>query len=87
LIDYNIGRDIGKFFYGGYALDGNFNDPNKETERHCHSNIARKIVNKLAIATLKKDAIRWNHKNKNSDVTFKINHENSHKINAYTRIF
>ena len=87
LIDYNIGRDIGKFFYGGYALDGNFNSVNAETERHVHTNIARKIVNKLAIATLKPDAIRWNHQNKNTDVTFKIDHTNTHKINGYTRTF
>ena len=23
LLEHNIGRDISKFFYGGYALDGN----------------------------------------------------------------
>ena len=27
LIEYNLGRDIGKFFYGSYSLDGNGNDP------------------------------------------------------------
>ena len=29
LLDYNVGRDISKFFYGSYALDGNGNDPSK----------------------------------------------------------
>jgi len=27
LLEYNVGRDISKFFYGGYALDGNSSDP------------------------------------------------------------
>ena len=27
LIDYNIGRDVSKFFYGSYALDGNNSKP------------------------------------------------------------
>ena len=59
LINYNVGRDISKFIYGSYALFGNGNDPKKATERHAHSNIARKIANRHAIATLKKDAVRW----------------------------
>ena len=27
LITHSIGRDISKFFYGAYAMDGNSNDP------------------------------------------------------------
>lgn len=27
LINHNIGRDVSKFFYGSYALDGNHNNP------------------------------------------------------------
>jgi hypothetical protein len=27
LLEYNIGRDISKFFYGSYALDGNNSKP------------------------------------------------------------
>lgn len=87
LIDYNIGRDIGKFFYGSYILDGNNNDPSSISHRNCHSNIARKIVNKLAIATLKKDAIRWELSNKNNAVIFKIDHDASHHHNHFTRTF
>ena len=84
LIDYNVGRDIGKFFYGGYILDGNGDSLKQHTYRNSHSNIARKIVNKLAIATLKKDNLRWNQKTKDTDITFKIEHENSHKVNHFT---
>ena len=87
LIDYNIGRDIGKFFYGGYILDGNSDNVKSHNYRNAHSNIARKIVNKLAIASLKKDSVRWNHRNKDTDVTFKIDRENSHKINHFTETF
>jgi cytochrome b involved in lipid metabolism len=29
LLQYNVGRDISKFFYGGHALDGNGSDPKK----------------------------------------------------------
>ena len=60
LLEYNIGRDISKFIYGGYALFGNTNDPKAYTERYTHSNMARKIANRHAIATIKKDAVRWN---------------------------
>ena len=45
-INYLVGRDISKFFYGSYALDGNQNGPGHETSAHTHSNIARKIANK-----------------------------------------
>jgi cytochrome b involved in lipid metabolism len=40
VIEHNIGRDISKFFYGGYSLEnGTLLKP------YTHSNIARKIVN------------------------------------------
>lgn len=52
LIEYNVGRDISKFFYGAYALDGNSNDPKAKTERHTHSNVARKMVNRHIIGVL-----------------------------------
>jgi len=54
LLEYNVGRDISKFFYGSYALDGNGNDPSKEeTERYTHSNIARKIANNNRVGIMK----------------------------------
>jgi cytochrome b involved in lipid metabolism len=49
LIDFNIGKDVGKFFYGGYAMDNNSNLPGDKNMAHTHSNIARKIANKHII--------------------------------------
>jgi cytochrome b involved in lipid metabolism len=37
LVEHNIGRDISKFFYGGYAME-NFTGG---SHTHVHSNIAR----------------------------------------------
>ena len=73
LINYNIGRDISKFIYGSYALAGNSNDPKARTDRHTHSNVARKVANNHAIATLKRDAVRWNKGYSKSDL-FKIDY-------------
>jgi hypothetical protein len=86
LINYNIGRDISKFIYGSYALCGNSNDPKASTDRHTHSNVARKIANKHAIATLKKDACRWN-KGDDKSHLFRIDHGRSNKINDFTTTF
>lgn len=85
LINYNIGRDISKFIYGSYALCGNSNDPKAPTDRHTHSNVARKVANKHAIATLKKDACRWS-KGDNTHL-FRIDHGRSNKINDFTTTF
>ena len=52
LINYNIGRDISKFFYGGYALENFSGRP----LTNAHSNVARHIVNTLIIARLIKKA-------------------------------
>jgi hypothetical protein len=88
LLDYNVGRDISKFFYGSYALDGNGNDPSKEeTERYNHSNIARKIANNNRVGIMKHDATRWSLKNDEGGNTFKIISENSVKINEFTTTF
>jgi cytochrome b involved in lipid metabolism len=51
-LQHNIGRDISKYFHGGYSLEGNLG-PNP-VQGHKHSNYARKIVNQLAIATFEK---------------------------------
>jgi hypothetical protein len=66
-LDYNIGRDISKFFYGGYALDGNSTDPKAPNTRHSHTNVARKIVNKHIVGILDTKAVQNNR--------FKIDHE------------
>lgn len=47
LIDFHIGRDVSKFFYGGYVLENQ-----SGMAPHTHSNVARSIVNSLAIAKL-----------------------------------
>jgi len=45
---HNIGRDVSKFFYGGYSLEGNLG--RAPARGHAHSTFARKIVSDLAIA-------------------------------------
>ena len=51
LIEQNIGRDISKFFYGGYSLENyDYVAPN------AHTNIARMVVNTLVIARLTSNA-------------------------------
>jgi cytochrome b involved in lipid metabolism len=50
LLEHNKGRDISKYFYGGYGLDGNL--VYKGAKPHTHSNIARAIVESLSVARL-----------------------------------
>lgn len=47
-LNNNIGKDITKFFNGGYLVDGNMGG--KPAQGHKHSNAARLTVNSLAIA-------------------------------------
>ncbi|CDW89749.1 cytochrome b5-like heme steroid binding domain containing protein [Stylonychia lemnae] len=47
-LEANIGRDVSKFFYGGYSME----NYSQFTPLHSHSNIARYIVNGLIIAQL-----------------------------------
>lgn len=47
LIDFHVGRDVSKFFYGGYVLENQ-----SGMSPYTHSNVARSIVNSLAIAKL-----------------------------------
>ena len=49
LITHNTGRDISKFFFGGYSLEDNLSGP-KPAQGHTHSAYARMIVNNLAVA-------------------------------------
>ena len=48
VLSHNIGRDISKFFYGGYSLEDNMGQ--KPASPYTHSTFARMIVNDLAIA-------------------------------------
>ncbi len=50
LLEHNKGRDVSKFFYGGYALDGNLTV--NGAVPHVHSNIARAIIESLTVARL-----------------------------------
>ena len=45
LVEQNVGRDVSKFFYGGYSLENII-----KVSPHFHSNVARNIVNQLVIA-------------------------------------
>jgi len=50
VLKHNIGRDVSKFFHGGHTLENI-----KQVAPHTHSNAAKKIANKLAIARLVTD--------------------------------
>jgi cytochrome b involved in lipid metabolism len=56
-IKHNIGRDVSKFFYGGYALE-NFSGMSP----YFHSNIARRAVNSIAIAYLERPTQEENYR-------------------------
>ena len=48
MISHNIGRDISKFYHGGYSLEENFLETPAKV--HTHSTYADRIVKELAIA-------------------------------------
>lgn len=54
VIDYCVGRDISKFFHGGYALSGNTTNPNDTVSRIQHTNFSRWIASELAVGRLVK---------------------------------
>ena len=47
VLEANSGRDISKFFYGGYNYE-----PLLGSKNHTHSNYARRVVNSLVVARL-----------------------------------
>ena len=59
LLEHNKGRDVSKYFYGGYAMDGNL--VYKGAKAHTHSNIARAIVESLTVARLVHNKNQDNH--------------------------
>ena len=75
LLEYNVGRDISKFFYGAYALDGNGNNPKNQesTKKHAHSNIARKIANLNSVGIFKEDSVRWENLKNEEKIIFSKN--------------
>lgn len=52
VLNHNVGRDISKFFFGGYSLE---NNDQKGTHGHNHSVFAKLIVNELAVAVFESD--------------------------------
>lgn len=46
-IEMNKGRDVSKYFYGGYSLENI-----DKVQEHTHSNDARAIVNQLIVGRL-----------------------------------
>lgn len=52
VLNHNVGRDISKFFFGGYCLEDNETPNNRG---HNHSVYARMIVNELTIAIFERD--------------------------------
>ena len=55
VLKINTGRDISKFFYGGYCLEDN-NGP-RPASGYNHSNYARMIANSLVIAVYQKETL------------------------------
>jgi cytochrome b involved in lipid metabolism len=51
VIGYNIGRDISKFFYGGYSLENS-----NGLKPYTHTNLARLTVNSLIVGRLQSKA-------------------------------
>jgi cytochrome b involved in lipid metabolism len=49
-LQHNIGRDVCKFFYGGYSLENT-----NEMKPWVHTNNARKALNTLIMATFKQE--------------------------------
>lgn len=49
VLQHNIGRDISKFFYGGYVLEDNLSGPSPKG--YNHSEVAKRIVRKLTVAS------------------------------------
>ena len=48
VLEHSLSQDVSKYFYGGYGLDGNAIKGG--AKRHTHSNVARSVVDTLAIA-------------------------------------
>lgn len=71
LVEYHIGRDISKFFYGGYVLENN-----SGMKPYTHSNVARAIVNSLIVGRMSE-----------KPTTFLIRIESKVEVNKITKTF
>ena len=52
VLQVNTGRDISKFFYGGYALEGN--TPGSVPKGYNHSNYAKLVIESLVVGVYMK---------------------------------
>jgi hypothetical protein len=82
LLSHNIGRDVSKFFYGGYALDGNISNKAKV---HRHTNVARSQVDTLAIARLLNNQTKIMSENKQMVPTFQAVIKSRTQANSSTQ--
>jgi Cytochrome b5-like Heme/Steroid binding domain len=71
VLDFHIGRDVSKFFYGGYVLENS-----SGLAPHTHSNVARAIVNGMIIGKLT-----------TASETFEGRIVSTHDINKNTKVF
>ncbi len=71
LIDFHIGRDVSKFFYGGYVLENQ-----SGMSPYTHSNVARAIVNSMIIGKLNE-----------ASETFEGHISHSYNINKNSKVF
>ena len=78
MLSHNIGRDVSKFFYGGYSMEGNLNG--KPQSGHIHTNYARMIVNDLIIGQYEKQVTA-------QSTICRIKMESTQAVNDSTAIF
>lgn len=71
LIENSIGRDVSKYFYGGYVMENGVG-----LTPHRHSNVARSIVNKIVVGRLN-----------NRAQTFTVRASASQVINHFAKVF
>lgn len=80
LLDQTAGRDISKFFYGGYALDGNIGlKPGDKNMAYAHSNIARKTAFNHIVGVIENPEVQEN--------SFQIDHSQSMDLNSSSKSF
>lgn len=77
-IKQNIGRDVSKFFYGGYAMEGN--RPNQSIMGYNHSNYARLVVNSITIG-------RYEPQVAVATATCKLRTDLTSSVNKHTSVF
>ena len=75
VIEHNVGRDISKFFHGGFALAGNSTDPAASTPRIQHTNFARWIASDLAVGRLVRSS---------PVIKVSIDHQKTRRVNKDT---